>query len=532
LPVETAADGSSPDVLRLLKVSPDGTSTWYPVTTASQCFGPVIEAHEPIPDGQGNILLTWDYFGNGSFCGETGTQVVHMSPSGQILGQSQLAPLQRLRSYFSDNDGDALLGQTHLFVTDGRTAAVGLNLTTSSIDLNWQPPGGPCTTFPCPAISLAGVATGDQLLVNQTGNTDGSSTLFALTPGSGSCPHVCETASSVPNATLSGFDFSGTVFSPTFETFFFTDDFFCMCIIPPSASGGAETIGGAVSAPDANTTPAPDLLPPGPEQAMDGKRESSVKITISPAQSIRDGDTASFSVSVTGTDPNDPPTYQWSFSAPKSAGNKPNVDFTNPTGANTNTDGHWFAYPNEECPSAPSASTYEIKVSVIIPNSKPKTKKSKLIINLPEPGGVTSNLLLSGGPEISFDSTRMLYFISGSGTLARNAPPVTIKVAPSSQFYNKLLQHENVHVQQYLTGMLSDLYTVPGLMAVLSPLTDSTYDGLLSKVAAAFTGYIKSQNVLLQQRHDAGEIEAYNLSDIFSPRYFYQRCGVTHFPLP
>src|SRR6267154_2299846 len=52
LPVETAADGSSPDVLQLLKVSPDGTSTWHPVTTVSQCFGPVIEAHEPIPDGQ------------------------------------------------------------------------------------------------------------------------------------------------------------------------------------------------------------------------------------------------------------------------------------------------------------------------------------------------------------------------------------------------------------------------------------------------------------------------------------------------
>jgi len=53
-----------------------------------QCFGPVIEAHEPIPDGQGNVLLTWDYFGNGSQCGEAGTQVVHMTSSVKCWGKS------------------------------------------------------------------------------------------------------------------------------------------------------------------------------------------------------------------------------------------------------------------------------------------------------------------------------------------------------------------------------------------------------------------------------------------------------------
>jgi hypothetical protein len=168
----------------------------------------------------------------------------------------------------------------------------------------------------------------------------------------------------------------------------------------------------------------------------------------------------------------------------------------------------------------------------MIPNSAPRNKKSKLTINLPEVGGVTSNLLLSGTPDFSFDSTRMLYFVSGPSTIARAAPPVTINLAPSSQFYKKLLQHENVHVQQYLTGMLSDLYTVSGLMAVLSPLTDSTSAGLTSKYVATTTAYLKSQKALLVARHDAAEIEAYNVSDPISPQYFYQRCGVTHFPLP
>jgi hypothetical protein len=287
LPVETAATTSSPDVLQLLKVSPDGTSAWYPVTTASQCFGPVIEAHEPIPDGQGDVLLTWDYFGNGSQCGGTGTQVVHMSSSGQILGQVQLPSLERLGSYFSDNDGDAVLGQQHLFVAGsiapGQQGAVGLNLSTSSVDLNWQPPGGPCTTVPCPQISLAGVTAGDQLLVNETGNSDGSSTSFALTPNSSSCPNFCETAASIPNSTLVAFDFSGTVFSPTFETSIFSSQYLFALPGPSTPSGPEMFWGGAVSAPDANTTPTPDLLPPWPQVAMSDSRKAlpiSVKINF------------------------------------------------------------------------------------------------------------------------------------------------------------------------------------------------------------------------------------------------------------
>jgi hypothetical protein len=42
LPVETAADGGSPDVLRLLKAAVDGTYNWSLVANANQCFGPAI----------------------------------------------------------------------------------------------------------------------------------------------------------------------------------------------------------------------------------------------------------------------------------------------------------------------------------------------------------------------------------------------------------------------------------------------------------------------------------------------------------
>ncbi len=205
-----------------------------------------------------------------------------MSAVGQILGQYPL-PLARqtLGSYFSDNDGDALLGEQHLFVTDGRQSAVGFNLTTSSIDLNWQ--AAPCASYPCPQVSLAGVAAGDQLIVNQTGNSDGSSTLLALTPSTTSstaCPTppcYTSTATSVPNATLVAYDFSGTPFSPAFETFIFTNQYFF--VLPtratPSGPGMVLTLGGAVAAPAPDVVPTPGPLPPWSEVAMDGTRESS-----------------------------------------------------------------------------------------------------------------------------------------------------------------------------------------------------------------------------------------------------------------
>jgi hypothetical protein len=276
LPVETVADSNSPDVLQLLKVAPDGTYSWYPVFSTPPCNGPIIEAHEPLPDGQGNLLLTWDYFGNTGFCHLNPTvQAVRMSTSGQILGKYPL-PLarQRLGSYFSDNDGDALLGAQHLFVVDDRgQSTVGLNLGTSTIDLSWQ--AAPCSGFPCPLISLAGISPNDQLILDQTGNSDGSSTLLAVTPNSNSCPTTCISTSSVPNSTLMTFDFSGTVFSPAVGTSVSANQYFS--VLPdPSGASGTGSVGGAVTGPDASTLPEPDSLPAWPQVAMNDSRKASL----------------------------------------------------------------------------------------------------------------------------------------------------------------------------------------------------------------------------------------------------------------
>src|SRR5437879_6015736 len=198
-----------------------------------------------------------------------------MNDTNQVLGKYQL-PLARklLTSYFSDNDGDAVLGEDHLFVTDSRTSVAGLKLSTSSVDLNWQ--GDPCVGFPCAELSFAGVAAQGKVIVNQTGNSDGSSTLFGLTPGTGSCTGSgCIVPASVPNATLAGFDFSSLYFPFANEQLVFTgDNYFCLCLRVPVDLGPASRVGGAVTPPDTTAAPDPDLLPPWPQVAMESSRKA------------------------------------------------------------------------------------------------------------------------------------------------------------------------------------------------------------------------------------------------------------------
>lgn len=255
------------------------------LATATQCFGPVIEPHEAIPDGQGGALVTWDYFGNYTLC--TGNQAavkVARTSGTQVTGTYQL-PLARgmLTSYFSDNDGDAVLGQDHLFVTDSRRSVAGLQLSTSTIDVNWQ--AAACTTSPCPEISLAGVAPGDKVIVNQTGNSDGSSTLFSLAPGTGTCAPstFCVTsAPPVPNATLTAFDFSGS-YNPFVNgnVVFTGDNYFCLClVVPADPAAPPVTVGGSVTPPDTTAVPKPKENSEWPTIAVDSTRSSLIVVSL------------------------------------------------------------------------------------------------------------------------------------------------------------------------------------------------------------------------------------------------------------
>jgi hypothetical protein len=275
---------------------------------------------------------------------------------------------------------------------------------------------------------------------------------------------------------------------------------------------------------------------PGPGLAADShsvwpetELGGGAKASISSAQTIKDGDSATFSVTVAeGTATG----YQWSFKAPSAAVNSPNVRFSSPTEPSTVVEGHWYALPDAECaPSADSRdgywnSVYTIVCTVTFADQHQQKAQTTLTVNAYwNPAGATGTPNISGGPTVGHDTSKNLWVVIDAGTLARNLPKPLIYVPTSSQFYEKVVAHENKHVEQWRTGLLSDLYSISSLMEVLYPLTDSTEEGLAKKLGDASLEWIHKQDREFQRRLGAAEKEAHRVSDPIAPRYCYQYCG-------
>jgi hypothetical protein len=254
---------------------------------------------------------------------------------------------------------------------------------------------------------------------------------------------------------------------------------------------------------------------------------------ISGAQTIKDGQQGTFSVTVTGGTAT---AYQWSFSAPSGAGNSPNVNFTTPASSQTNTDGHWFAKPNVACPSQtdlPSYydAVYTIKAKVTFSDGKDATRSAKLTVNAYwNPAGFVDPSIadVTGGPHIDVDANGTWHVLD-KGTLARQVPTsATINVISTSQFYTKTVQHEQVHVNQWIAGtghLWGDLYNPDELFNQFKNLTGTSQSDLFNKLVQAKTTYINGQGALYQQRITQAEREAHVVSDPIPPQYVYQNCG-------
>jgi len=260
-------------------------------------------------------------------------------------------------------------------------------------------------------------------------------------------------------------------------------------------------------------------------------------VGISGPQAVQDGSfiDPTFTLTPQGGTPTG---YQWSWSAPPGVGDNPLVTFNPTNAATTVTNRHWFANPDVACPSPPAVSNppvatdpyynsiYGITGQATFSSGFTAHADTTLTINaFWNPAGETPPPSITGGPTIDFDTNSNLWVVVNSGTIARIAPVPTIHVPINSQFYNKTLIHENRHVQQYVSGMNSDLFTVDSLMAVLSPLTDPTQAGLRAKIMQAFNEWLSGQNAAVIIRSSVMEADAYSVSDNVLPQYAYQNCG-------
>lgn len=246
-------------------------------------------------------------------------------------------------------------------------------------------------------------------------------------------------------------------------------------------------------------------------------------LTISGAQTMKDG--ADFSLPTFTVTGEGATSYQWSFTAPSGAGNSPNVTFGSATAASTTTNGRWFAKPDHPC-NAEQDAPYTISCAATFGDSTTKTANTTLTVNAYwDPAGNTDPPTVSGVPTYSFNSATNRWVVSGSGSVTRAVSTPTINVHFNSQFRDKTVAHENVHVQQWTSGILSDLFTVAGLMTVLSSVTDPDEIHEREKAEEAFDLWLIDQASAYTIRKGAAEHDAYIVSDQISPQYIYQNCG-------
>jgi len=245
-------------------------------------------------------------------------------------------------------------------------------------------------------------------------------------------------------------------------------------------------------------------------------------VTISVPQTAQDGDTVEFRV--VSVQNGTPTGYQWSFE-PTSGGNNPQVNFSNPTAATTTAKAHWFAKPDTPCTSLNS--TYTIKVKVTFQNRSPITKKAPFTVSVGSNWGgkVLEPLTLAPGGtlDVAYDSQRELWVVTGRGRLQRVPSPIVMREIPeTSQFYNKVYRHEEVHFEQYATGIYSNLFQIDNVMPRLFQLSDPNKQVLEQKIFEAVRDWRVEQSQILDQRYTQAEAEAYAVSDPIAPRYIFQ----------
>ncbi len=255
--------------------------------------------------------------------------------------------------------------------------------------------------------------------------------------------------------------------------------------------------------------------------------------TLSASQSIKDGQTSSFSLLVTGGNPT---SYAWSFTSPTGAGNAPNVNFATPNARSTSTDGHWFALPNVACPTQSQIpayydATYTITASVTFDDNKNLKKSTSLTANsFWSPAGTTDPNVsdIAGLPTMAADNNGV-WRVSGMGNLSRVVPTTsTIYVISTSQFYNKTVQHEKTHVNNWILGaghLYGDLFIPADFYNQITNLTGTSQSDLLSKITNAKNGYFNTEIAIVGQRRNQDEHLAYVVSDPITPQYVYQNCG-------
>ena len=102
----------------------------------------------------------------------------------------------------------------------------------------------------------------------------------------------------------------------------------------------------------------------------------------------------------------------------------------------------------------------------------------------------------------------------------------TAKVPQSSYFYDKLLRHEEIHVEQFESGIASSYYTLDDLWQNhLQGLTNENEGILTIAIRNVITAFVAAENERIKPLRAQLEEAAYRICDPIDPQYIFQKCG-------
>ena len=176
-------------------------------------------------------------------------------------------------------------------------------------------------------------------------------------------------------------------------------------------------------------------------------------------------------------------TFQWKFSFPGAhfqVLKEPKITFSHPTGKNTKLVGPIYWYADKDFTADPCAPSlivrYQIECEISVPGKPKETLADSIsVIADMNPGRTTHEVELQRESRvrqmvrdalrwIDDDLTPGYKFAEIDGSaITQGEPKVTIRIPPSSQFYDKTKKHEAEHFNQFKgtgTPNLSDWWSV------------------------------------------------------------------------
>lgn len=221
--------------------------------------------------------------------------------------------------------------------------------------------------------------------------------------------------------------------------------------------------------------------------------------------------------------------WQWSVPAATEAGdrNGPSVVFASP---GTKTTGlgakaHWYAVtPSQWSDVDGPVCSYDISCKVGYKSGE-NVPSGNWNVALQFIGGKTTVPYSAGTPtaaEREVDGVTQHYFLD-VGCLAQLDPAVTIFIPTTSEFYSKIVAHENVHVAQLSAAPYSTITSVENVWGYVQNMTANSYASLID----AFGDYQDAKNAELETLVSANSAElegpAYAVSNATAPLFLNMR---------